>query len=53
MFKRGVKEAVWERVEELSLNRRGGLRFKLSRVTKHHVTFHSPEETCRMTIETP
>ena len=30
-FERGVKEAVWERVEEPSLNKRGGLRFKLSR----------------------
>ena len=30
-FERGVKESVWERIENPSLNRRGGLRFKLSR----------------------
>ncbi|XP_041472626.1 uncharacterized protein LOC121421891 [Lytechinus variegatus] len=29
-FERGVKEAIWERVEKPTLNRRGGLRFQLS-----------------------
>ena len=29
-FERGVKEAIWERVERPSLNRRGGLRVQLS-----------------------
>ena len=29
-FRRGVKEAVWERVENPTLNKRGGLRFQLS-----------------------
>ena len=29
-FERGVKEAIWERVEAPSLNRKGGLRFRLS-----------------------
>ncbi|XP_072174675.1 uncharacterized protein [Diadema setosum] len=29
-FKRGVKEAIWERVEEPKLNKKGGLRFNLS-----------------------
>ena len=28
-FNRGVKEAIWERVEEPKLNRKGGLRFNL------------------------
>ena len=28
--RRGIKEAVWERVEKPSLNKRGGLRFNLS-----------------------
>ncbi len=28
--RRGIKEAVWERIERPSLNRKGGLRFKLS-----------------------
>ena len=30
-FKRGVREAIWERVEKPTLNKCGGLRFKLSR----------------------
>ena len=30
-FERGVKEAVYERIERPSLNKRGGLRFSLSR----------------------
>ena len=29
-FSRGIKEAVWERVEGPSLNKKGGLRFVLS-----------------------
>ena len=29
-FRRGVKEAIWERVENPTLNKRGGLRFQLS-----------------------
>ena len=29
-FEQGVKETIWERVEAPSLNRRGGLRFRLS-----------------------
>ena len=29
-FERGVKEAIWERVERPNLNRRCGLRFQLS-----------------------
>ena len=29
-FERGVKEAIWERVEHPKLNRKGGLRFLLS-----------------------
>ena len=29
-FERGVREALWERVEKPSLNRTGGLRFQLS-----------------------
>ena len=29
-FERGVKEAIYERVEKPSLNKRGGLRFQLS-----------------------
>ena len=29
-FERGVKEAIWERVESPSLNKKGGLRFNLS-----------------------
>ena len=29
-FDRGVKESIWERVEEPSLNKKGGLRFNLS-----------------------
>ncbi|XP_071500717.1 uncharacterized protein [Diadema antillarum] len=29
-FERGVKEAIWERVERPTLNKRGGLRFNLS-----------------------
>lgn len=29
-FERGVREAIWERVEKPSLNKRGGLRFQLS-----------------------
>ena len=28
---RGVREAVWERIEQPSLNKKGGLRFQLSR----------------------
>ena len=28
--KRGVKEAIWERIKEPSLNKKGGLRFNLS-----------------------
>ena len=28
--RRGIKEAIWERVEQPSLNRKGGLRFSLS-----------------------
>ncbi|XP_038055844.1 uncharacterized protein LOC119727843 [Patiria miniata] len=28
--KRGIKEAIWERVEQPTLNKRGGLRFNLS-----------------------
>ena len=31
-FERGVREAIWERVEKPSLNKRGGLRFQLSHV---------------------
>lgn len=31
-FKRGLNEAVWERIENPSLNRKGGPRFKLSHV---------------------
>ena len=30
-FKRGVKEAIWERIKQPTLNKRGGLRFNLSR----------------------
>ena len=30
-YERGVKEAIWERVEKPTLNKRGGLRHKLSR----------------------
>ena len=30
-FERGVKEAIYERIERPSLNKRGGLRFSLSR----------------------
>ena len=29
-FERGVREAIWERVEQPALNKRGGLRFQLS-----------------------
>ena len=29
-FERGVREAIWERVEKPSLNKHGGLRFQLS-----------------------
>ena len=29
-FERGVREAIWERVERPTLNKKGGLRFKLS-----------------------
>ena len=29
-FERGVREAIWERVEKPTLNRNGGLRFQLS-----------------------
>jgi uncharacterized FlaG/YvyC family protein len=29
-FERGVREALWERVEQPSLNKKGGLRFQLS-----------------------
>ena len=29
-FERGVREAIWERVEQSSLNKKGGLRFLLS-----------------------
>ena len=29
-FERGIKEAVWERIEKPTLNRRGGLRYQLS-----------------------
>ena len=29
-FERGVREAIWERVEQPSLNKKGGLRFLLS-----------------------
>ncbi len=29
-FRRGIKEAIWERVENPTLNKRGGLRFQLS-----------------------
>ena len=28
--RRGIKEALWERVEDPTLNRKGGLRFSLS-----------------------
>ena len=28
--RRGIKEAIWERVEDPALNRKGGLRFSLS-----------------------
>ena len=28
--RRGIKEAIWERVEQPSLNRKGGLRFSFS-----------------------
>ena len=31
-FERGVREAIWERVEKPSLNKRGGLRFQLSHI---------------------
>ncbi len=31
-FLRGVKEAIWERRENPTLNKRGGLRFQLSHV---------------------
>ena len=27
---RGIKEAIWERVENLSINKKGGLHFQLS-----------------------
>ena len=29
-FERGVREAIWERIEQPSLNKQGGLRFQLS-----------------------
>ena len=29
-FERGVREAIWERVEQSALNKKGGLRFQLS-----------------------
>ena len=29
-FERGVREAIWERVEQPALNKKGGLRFQLS-----------------------
>ena len=29
-FERGIREAIWERIEQPSLNKRGGLRFQLS-----------------------
>ena len=58
-FERGVREAIWERVEQPSLNKRGGLRFQLSRtwdlpltdvtrrLTRHlpiNTSLHSPDE---------
>ena len=30
LFERGVREAIWERVEQPALNQKGGLRFQLS-----------------------
>ena len=30
-IERGIKEAIWERVEDPSLNKKGGLRFQLSK----------------------
>ena len=30
-FERGVRESIWERVEEPAINKKGGLRFQLSR----------------------
>ena len=33
--RRGIKEAVWERVEGPSLNKKGGLRFVLSHTWDH------------------